>query len=444
MHMKRNQWLAAGSLVVVIVGAAAFATHRADPVQYFSAKIERGSIHDVVDVTGSVNAVRTVQVGSQVSGTVAKLYVDFNSRVHKGDLVALIEPSLLQGALQQATADLESAQANLESANANVDRTRAAAVQTKADYERVATLAGEHLATQQELDLARSNYDAANASVAGAIANVAQAKAMIKQKDAAVAIARTNVEHTVIRSPIDGVVVARNVDVGQTVAASLQAPTIFTIAQDLTRMQLYAKADESDVSRIKVGAPVTFKVDAFPKESFTGTVSQIRMNATTVQNVVTYDAIIDFDNPALKLFPGMTAYVTVPVATVQSVVKVPNGALRYNPPLDADAIRALYVKYGISVDEPVGATGGDNAPSAPITTGMSNAAPRAPRAERVVVWKLLPDQSIVPVQIALGLTDHAYTEVTSVLEGELSPGDEVVTGSLSAAKSGPPGAAVRR
>jgi HlyD family secretion protein len=441
MQLKRIHWIIAVCLIVV-AATAAFALRRASPVEYFASKVERGSIRDVVDVTASVNAVRTVQVGSQVSGTVAKLFVDFNSRVHKGDVVALIEPSLLQGALQQAIADLESAQANLVAANANVDRTRAAAVQTKGEYGRVATLAAEHLATQQELELGRSNLDAANATVEGAIANVAQAKAQIKQKDAAVAIARTNVDHTVIRSPIDGIVVARNVDVGQTVAASLQAPTIFTIAQDLRKMQLYAKADESDVSRIRSGAPVTFKVDAFPKETFTGTVSQIRMNATTVQNVVTYDAIIDFDNPDLKIFPGMTAYVTVPVATVENALKVPNGALRYNPPLGAEEIRVLYEKNGIAADQVGKAVSEGDAPAA--ANGPAAGAPRPVRAEIAVVWKLLADRSIVPVQIALGLTDHAYTEVTHVMKGTIAPGDELVTGSLQAATSGPPGAAVRR
>jgi HlyD family secretion protein len=320
---------------------------------------------------------------------------------------------------------------------------RAASVQTKGDLDRISTLAQEHLATQQELELAQSNYDAAKASVEGAIANVAQARAQIKQKDAAVAIARTNVDHTVIRSPIDGIVVARNVDVGQTVAASLQAPTIFTIAQDLRKMQLYAKADESDVSRIRSGAPVTFKVDAFPKETFTGTVSQIRMNATTVQNVVTYDAIIDFDNPDLKIFPGMTAYVTVPVATVERALKVPNGALRYNPPLSASEIRTLYEKNGIHANEPDGPVS-RNEPAAAQSASNPAGAPRPLHAESAVVWKLLADKTILPVQIALGLTDHAYTEVTHVIAGALSEGDELVTGSLTAGASGTPGAPVRR
>ena len=175
--------------------------------------------------------------------------------------------------------------------------------------------------SQQQLDLAKANYDAANATVAGAVANVTQAEAQVSQKDAAVTVAQTNLNYTVIRSPIDGTVVARNVDVGQTVAASLQAPTIFTIAQDLSKMWVYAKTDESDVGNIKIGKPVTFKVDAFPKDTFHGIVSQVRMNATTVQSVVTYDTIIEFANPELKLFPGMTAYVTIPVATVQNVLE---------------------------------------------------------------------------------------------------------------------------
>jgi len=201
--------------------------------------------------------------------------------------------------------------------------------------------------SEQQPDLAKSNYDSANASVGAAAANVTQAEAQVSQKDAAVAVAQTNLDYTVIRSPIDGTVVARNVDVGQTVAASLQAPTIFTIAQDLKKMWVYAKTDESDVGNIKIGKPVTFKVDAFPKDTFRGVVSQVRMNATTVQSVVTYDTIIEFANPELKLFPGMTAYVTIPVATVQNELKLPNTALRYKPPMTAEEILAIYKEYGI-------------------------------------------------------------------------------------------------
>src|ERR1700731_1036741 len=180
----------------------------------------------------------------------------------------------------------------------------------------------------QQMDLAKSNYDPDNASAGAADANITEAEAPITQKKAAGTVAQTNLDYTVIRSPIDGTVVGRNVDVGQTVAASLQAPTIFKNAQDLTKMWVYAKTDESVVGKIRIGKPVNFKVDAFPKDTFHGVVSQVRMNPTTVQNVVTYDTIIEFDNPELKLFPGMTAYVSIPVTTAQNVLKLPNTALR--------------------------------------------------------------------------------------------------------------------
>src|SRR5216684_1100856 len=309
----RGRWLIVVCVVVAAGLLIALGLNRSTPAQHFTAKAERGAINDVVEATGTINAVITVQVGSQVSGTIAKLNVDFNSRVHKGDVVALIDPALFKGALLQAAADLENAKANLVAAHANLEK--------------------------------------ANAGVNAAAANVTQAEAQVSQKDAAVAVAQTNLDYTVIRSPIDGTVVARNVDVGQTVAASLQAPTIFTIAQDLTKMRVYAKTDESDVGNIKIGKPVTFKVDAFPKDIFRGVVSQVRMNATTVQSVVTYDTIIEFANPELKLFPGMTAYVTIPVATVENVLKLPNTALRYKPPMAAEEVLALYKRYGIEEGE---------------------------------------------------------------------------------------------
>src|SRR5499427_2066813 len=347
----RGRWLILAGVVVGAGLVVAFGLNRNTQAQHFTAKVERGEIDDVVEATGTINAVITVQVGSQVSGTIAKLNVDFNSRVHKGDIVALIDPALFKGALLQAAADLENAKANLVAAQANLEKTKAALVQTKADYDRTAGLFKSGIMSQQQLDLAKANYDSANAAVSGAAASVTQAEAQASQKHAAVEVAQTNLDYTVIRSPIDGTVVARNVDVGQTVAASLQAPTIFTIAQDLTKMQLYAKTDESEVGRIRVGQPVTFKVDAFPKDTFRGIVSQIRMNPTTVQSVVTYDTIIEFGNPELKLFPGMTAFVTIPVARVQNVLKVPNTALRYKPPMAPEDVLTLYRHYGIDGTE---------------------------------------------------------------------------------------------
>jgi HlyD family secretion protein len=453
--MRRRNWILIGGAAVVVTAAAALLLRPRDETQYIASPLERGEIRDVVDATGTVNAVVTVQVGSQVSGIIAKLNADFNSRVHTGEVIAEIDPSLFRGALLQAQGDLQNAKANVTAAEADLAKARAALAQTKAEYHRMVTMVRDGLESQQTLELSQANYDSARASVDAAAAGVTQAKAQVQQKQAAVEVARINLDHTVIRSPIDGVVVARNVDVGQTVAASLQAPTIFTIAQDLTRMQVYANADEADVGRIKVAARVTFKVDAFPKDTFAGEVTQIRMNPTVVQNVVTYNAIIDFQNPDMKLFPGMTAYVTIPVATAEDALKVPNAALRYRPPLEPEAVQALYAKYGIDTGEGHGGTTatadsahlGVAVASAAVKTGRETASatggPRGaggrrpkPRAAGVVVWKLHHDRTIEPVEILLGITDHAYTEVVAVTHGSLEAGDEVVTASLSSRGSG--------
>ncbi len=431
------RWLILVGVLLVAGLFVAFGLNRNTQAQYFTAKVEYGEIDDVVEATGTINAVITVQVGSQVSGTIAKLNADFNSRVHKGDVVALIDPALFKGALLQAVADLENAKANLVASRANLEKAKAGMVQTKADYDRAVQLTKAGVMSQQQLDLAKSNYDSANASVGAADATVTQAQAQISQKEAAVNVAQTNLDYTVIRSPIDGTVVARNVDVGQTVAASLQAPTIFTIAQDLKKMWVYAKTDESDVGNIKIGTPVTFKVDAFPKDTFHGAVSQVRMNATTVQSVVTYDTIIEFANPELKLFPGMTAYVTIPVATAQNAVKLPNTALRYKPTMPAEEILALYKHYGIDeAGEKQAAGDPPGASSAAPPAAATPIPPRAPKAATAVVWKLHPDNTIEPVKVSLGITDHAYTEVGTVLKGQIKEGDDVIIRSVAPKSQG--------
>jgi len=427
----KNRWIIGGTATVLTGLLLFIAMNRSAETQHFTAKVERGDISNVVESTGTINAVITVQVGSQVSGTIAKLNVDFNSRVHKGEVVALIDPALFKGALLQTTADLENAKTNLVAGHANLDKAKASLVQTKADYDRAMGLFRDGVTSQQQLDLAKANYDSASAAVNGAIASVKQAEAQVSQKQAAVEVAQTNLNYTVIRSPIDGTVVARNVDVGQTVAASLQAPTIFTIAQDLSKMWVYAKTDESDVGNIKVGRPVTFKVDAFPKDTFHGTVSQVRMNATTVQSVVTYDTIIEFLNPELKLFPGMTAYVTIPVATVQNVLKVPNTALRYKPPMSAEEILAAYKQYGIEGGErEVGARTSGVVEAAEQPSQANANPPRTPKGDTAVVWKLHTDNTLEPVKVSLGITDHAFTEVVSVLKGQLKETDALVIRSV--------------
>jgi HlyD family secretion protein len=362
-----------------------------------------------------------VQVGSQVSGTISRLNADFNSRVRKGQVIAQLDPALFQGALLQAEADLQNARATLASANADLAKAEAAAAQTRADYARNQSLAKEGIVSAQQFDLAKASADTNDAAVVAAQAAVKQAAAQVSLKAAAVQVAKTNLNYTTIHSPVEGIVVARNVDVGQTVAASLQAPTLFNIAQDLTKMQVDTQTDESDVGNIKIGQDATFTVDAFPNQTFQGKVVQIRLNPTIVQNVVTYDTVIAFDNPQLKLFPGMTAYVNLPVASAKDVLAVPNTALRFKPDMKPEQLRAVYEKYGIN--ELTGAV-----PSGSATSAKGGS---IPRHDLGVVWKLAADKSLQPVLIRTGITDHTDTEVAQLLKGSLQPGDQLATGSLS-------------
>jgi HlyD family secretion protein len=446
VNLLKRHWLIASLIVVALAVFAAYRFKGSEQPKYFTAKVDRGSISQVVEATGTINAVTTVQVGSQVSGTISRLNADFNSRVKKGQVVAQIDPSLFQGSLLQAKADLANAQANVVASQANLEKAQASALQARADYERTAGLAKEGVLSQQQLDLAKATADSDDAAVSAAKATITQAVAQVQQKQAAVTVAQTNLDYTTIHAPIDGTVIARSVDVGQTVAASLQAPTLFTIAQDLTKMQVYASTDESDVGVIHTGQIVTFKVDAFPKDTFSGRVSQVRLNATTVQNVVTYNTIIDFDNPDLKLFPGMTAYITIPVANAQNTLRVPNGALRYKPDMTADQLRALYKQYGLISGQTAGTQSAGN-PAAGGTGadvkqqrsrgegsqggGADSAQQHTPRVDVAVVWKLRPDKTLEPVRIRTGITDHTVTEVAQVLNGQLNEGDELITGGVA-------------
>jgi HlyD family secretion protein len=419
MKYLKNKWTIIGVLLITISALTAFKFESNKTPQYFTEKVQKGDIQNVVQATGTINAVTTVQVGSEVSGTIQKLNADFNSHVKKDQVVAQIEPSLFQGAVLQAKADLGDGQANLAVSKANLNKAKAAAVQAKQDLDRNQALADAGVIPAQQLDAAKATSQSDDAAVAAAQAQVTQAAADVQQKVAALTVAQTNLDHTIIRSPIDGTVIARSVDVGQTVAASLQAPTLFTIAQDLTKMQVYVATDESDVGAIHAGQPVNFKVDAFPTQTFNGRVSAVRLNATTVQNVVTYTTIVDFDNPDMKLYPGMTAYVNVPVATATDVVKVPNGALRYTPDLTAQQIAALYQTAGITANGGHARKGG----------GAQD------QATTAVVWKLDNNKQLAPVQIKLGITDHTTTEVAQVMKGSLGQGDQVVTGAAASTKT---------
>ncbi len=436
MKILKSKWAILIALVVAVSVLAAFSFERKSTPQYFTGKVDTGDIHNVVEATGTINAVTTVQVGSQVSGTIEKLYTDFNSHVKAGQVLAVIDPSLFQGALLQAKADLENAKASAATARANLEKSKATAAQATTDYKRNAAMAALGIISAQQLDQSKATADASVADVNAMQAQVNQANAQVQQRAAAVAVAQTNLNHCTITSPIDGVVVNRTVDVGQTVAASLQAPNLFQIAQDLTKMQVYTNTDESDVGMIKVGQPVRFKVDAFPKETFKGVVTQMRLNPTTVQNVVTYNTIVTFDNPDMKLFPGMTAYVTVPVADATNVLKVPNGALRFTPSMAPEQIQAVLQQNGIQQQAAAKrqrsqqqAANGQQKPAAAGSTA--------------IVWKQTADKKLVPVQVQTGITDHTYTQVAQVLHGSLNSGEELVVGATGGTSAGAsrPGAA---
>jgi HlyD family secretion protein len=329
-----------GLLIVLAVGAGAGAYYirRGGPeIQVNTAPITRGDIVDTVGASGTLQAVTTVQVGSQVSGNISYLGADFNSIVKKGQVIARLDPSLFDAQLQQARANLQQARANLAKAQSDLERSKVMLTDGQQKYTRAKELAVKQLLPQSDLDAAKIAVDSAQATLASAAATVTQTQAAVSQSQASVNQNQVNLDHTVIEAPIDGIIIQRSVDVGQTVAASMQAPTLFIIAADLTKMQVNANIDEADVGRIRPGQHVTFKVDAYPTDTFEGTVSQIRLQPVVVQNVTTYGTVIDVPNAQLKLKPGMTANVKVEIARKGDVLRVPNAALRFRPSTDVFA-----------------------------------------------------------------------------------------------------------
>jgi HlyD family secretion protein len=355
---------------------------KGDGPAYRTDPVTRGDIQQAVTATGNVNAVTTVQVGTQVSGTIKTLYVDFNSRVKKGQLIAQIDPATFESQVQQAQANLLSAQANLEKA-------QTALANDKKTFDRNKELLSKNLIAQSDLDTAETNYQSDKAQVASA-------KALIEQAKASLDYARQNLAYTRIVSPVDGVVISRNVDVGQTVAASFQTPTLFTIAQDLTKMQIDTNVAESDIGGVKVGQEVDFTVDAYPDITFKGKVWQIRQAPITVQNVVTYDVVIQVNNRDLKLMPGMTANVSIILQTRKDALRITNAALRFR-----------------MSDKPAGvgsaAVGDKKGPS---------------------VW-VLEDNKPKRVPITPGISDGNYTEVAS---GDLKEGQQTIVEALRKGK----------
>jgi HlyD family secretion protein len=319
-------------LFIAAIGAGAGAYYfkrGGNEPQVSTAPVTRGDIVDTVGATGTLQAVTTVQVGSQVSGNISWLGADFNSIVKKGQVIARLDPSLFEAQLQQAKATLGQSQANLSKAQSDLDRAKVMLVDSQQKFTRAKELAERSLLPQSDLDAAKIAVDSAQATLASQQATLAQSDAAVKQAEASVNQNQVNLDHTVIEAPIDGIVTQRSVDVGQTVAASMQAPVLFIIAADLTKMQVNANIDEADVGRIRPGQNVTFRVDAYPTEDFHGVVSQIRLQPVVVQNVTTYGTVIDVPNAQLKLKPGMTANVKVEINRKTDVLRVPNTALRF-------------------------------------------------------------------------------------------------------------------
>ena len=344
-----------------------------EEITYRLGKVTKGDIVVGISATGTLNPVTTVQVGSQVSGTIARLYVDFNDNVKEGQLLAQLDPTFLQATVNEQRANVSRADAEVQEAERNLSRT--------------SNLFSKALVSQADMDAATTSADAARASLL-------QARAVLER-------AEVNLRYATIRSPISGVVISRNVDVGQTVAASLQAPTLFTIARDLRKMQVDVTVDEADIGAVKNGQSVVFRVDAYPEEVFAGNVSQVRIGPTLNQNVVTYTVIVAFENAGLKLLPGMTATVTIEVDRKNQVTRVPIQAVRFTPAVENN-------------EEQTGPAKGDR-----------KEADSDGRSRQSRVW-ILRNREPVPVPVTIGLQDLQFAEL---VESDVSEGDEVIVGS---------------
>jgi HlyD family secretion protein len=403
-----------GIIAIVVLGTAGYFllwNSNGKDVKYRTETTSKGSIVVQVRATGTINPVQTVAVGSQVSGIIEKINVDFNSQVRKGEIIAVLDSTNLFASVKEAEANLE--------------RTRAQLNESERTQKRTTELFKKNLVSQADLDAAQSAYE--------------QAAAQLKQTQAALDRALVSLRYAIIRSPIDGVVISRDVDVGQTVAASLQTPKLFGIANDLKRMQVEASVDEADIGQIKDGQMVTFTVDAYTEEQFTGTVSQVRLAPVTVQNVVTYTVIIDVPNPEMKLRPGMTATVSILVNKHDDILRVPALAVRFLPPQD---ILDKYKESRAQADESRkpsqdererkgqdsfrmgGANHGAQAEGMRKAGGMG--------VKTATLWVLGNGKDLKPVDVTIGISDNRYVEI---LSGSLKEGDEVIVGTVASEMS---------
>jgi HlyD family secretion protein len=394
------------AIIVILIGGGLliFYMSKTGAVKYKTMQVQSGSLRATVTATGTVNAVKTVLVGTQVSGTLKELHVDFNSQVKKGQVIAEIDPASLQAQVDQARANTLAAKANVEKAKATLEDAKKA-------RDRNRQLFSKDLIARSDLDTSEATHDSNSAQVNASMAQVAQTEAALR-------FAETNLRYTKIVSPVDGIVVSRNVDVGQTVAASFQTPTLFTIAQDLTKMQIDTNIDEADIGKIKTEQDVEFSVDAYPDRTFHGIVDQIRIAPITVQNVVTYDVVIKVGNADLRLKPGMTANVTVVVENKDKVLKIPNAALRFRPS-EKESVAALGAPADKTGKRP---SGSDKASGRPSGKGGNTSGQKG-----YAIW-ILENVKPKQVQVAIGISDGSFTEITS---GDIQEGQEVIVESLT-------------
>ncbi|MDZ4252002.1 MAG: efflux RND transporter periplasmic adaptor subunit [Sulfuritalea sp.] len=405
-------------LALAALGVGTYAAWRAwdgaaDAPRFKLAKVESGPLTAAVSATGTLNPVVSVQVGSQVSGQIKEILVDFNSPVKSGQLIARLDPETYEHRVRQAQADVDAARAGQGVQQAEVARARANLSNAQRDYERKKTLVEKNFISPAERDTAQNTLDAARASLAAAEAQVKNGEAVVRQREAQLAAARVDLERTSIKAPVDGIVVKRSIEPGQTVAASLQAPELFVIAKNLTDMQVETSIDEADVGRVRFGQKASFTVDAFAGRHFEGEVRQVRKAATVVSNVVTYTVVISAANPDLILLPGMTANVRIITAQKDKALKVPNATLRFRPAAAANERKAT--------------TAGAVSP-APTSAAAASSSGR--------IWIVDADGKAKPVEVRLGLTDGSMTEIVS---GDIKEGQEVIAGQQAATKASGPG-----
>jgi len=406
------------TIVILLLASASygfwrFSSRNKEP-PYIAAAVQKGDVMQVVTATGTLSAVTTVQVGSQVSGTIDKLNVDFNTQVKAGQVVARLNQDKFNAAVDQARANVVAAQANVAKAKVSVEDAQRTLDRNKEMMKR-------ELLAQSEMDSAQTAYDAAVAQYQVNLAQVNQAQAALNQS-------LVDLNNTIIRSPVDGIVVSRNIDVGQTVAASLQAPTLFLIGNDLRKMQVDTNVSEGDVGNVWVEQEVHFTVDAYPTRRFQGKVLQVRNAAIMVQNVVTYDAVVGVNNEELLLKPGMTANVEFLVSHKTGVLKIPNAALRFRPPSERQPVQVAATQA--AGNSPSGAGGGARRTGGPNAgQGQRNREGGGNRQGTVYV---LREQQAAPVRVRLGVSDGSFTEIAG---GEIKEGDQVILALGSAAQA---------